>query len=203
MEGAGVLTLDIFMSHTLMLNADYTPMAVAPLSTLNWKEAIKLMYLDQVDVIEFYEDWCVHSPSVTLRVPSVMVSRSYVKTSRSVKFNKTNLCIRDEHTCQYCLKKLESKQLTMEHVLPKSKGGKTNWENLSMACSPCNTLKGNRTDIRPIKPPYKPTYGEIMVKAKRNPIYIPDPKWANYLGWPPHLVKVRNLRDNIDSDPHM
>lgn len=186
------------MSHTLILNADYTPMAVAPLSTVNWREAIKLVYLDQVDVLEYYSDWHVHSPSITLQVPSVLVSRSYVKTSRSVKFNKTNLCIRDEYTCQYCRKLFDHKQLTMEHVHPRSRGGKTNWENVSMACSPCNTSKGNRTDIRPIKPPYKPTYGEIMVKAKRRPIYIPDAKWMPYLGWPPHLVHVRNPYANID-----
>lgn len=188
------------MSHTLILNADYTPMAVAPLSTVNWREAIKLVYLDQVDVLEYYADWHVHSPSVTLQVPSVLVSRSYVKTSRSVKFNKTNLCIRDEYTCQYCRKLFDHKQLTMEHVQPRCRGGKTNWENVSMACSPCNTAKGNRTDIKPIKPSHKPTYGEIMVKAKRSPIYIPDAKWAPYLGWPPHLVHVRPVNQQLSEE---
>jgi 5-methylcytosine-specific restriction endonuclease McrA len=187
------------MSHTLILNADYTPMAVAPLSTVNWREAVKLVYLDQVDVLEYYADWYVHSPSVTLQVPSVLVSRSYVKTSRSVKFNKTNLCIRDEYTCQYCRKLFDHKQLTMEHVQPRCRGGKTNWQNIVVACVACNTAKGNRTDWKPAKTPEKPTYGEIMVKAKRSPIYIPDAKWAPYLGWPPHLVHVRNPMTNIDN----
>lgn len=186
------------MSHTLILNADYTPMAVAPLSTVNWKEAIKMVYLDQADVLEYYSDWHVHSPSVTLQVPSVLVSRSYVKTSRSVKFNKTNLCIRDEYMCQYCRKLFDQKHLTMEHVQPRCRGGKTTWTNISCACTSCNTAKGNRTDVKPIRAPYKPSYGEIMMKAKRMPIHIPDLKWAPYLGWPPHLVHVRSPHGNID-----
>ena len=182
----------------MILNGDYTPLGVAPLSTLHWKEAVKLVYLDQVDVLEYYDDWFVHSPSTTVQVPSVLVSRTYVKTSRSVKFNKTNLCIRDEFTCQYCQKRLDQRLLTMEHVHPRCRGGKTTWGNIVCACSGCNTAKGNRTDWKPIREPYKPSYGELLVKVKRMPLTIPDEKWAPYLGWQPHLVQVKKLPHNID-----
>jgi len=185
------------MSHTLILNKDYTPLAVAPLSTINWKEAVKLVYLNQVDVLEYYDNWFVHSPSVTIQMPSVLVSRTYVKTSRSIKFNKTNLCIRDDFSCQYCQKKLDQKLLTVDHVQPRSKGGKTNWNNVCCACSRCNTHKANRVDWKPIREPHKPTYGELLVKVKNMPLQIPDEKWAPYLGWPPHLVHVKKNPYNI------
>ena len=159
-----------------------------------------MVYLDQADVLEYYSDWHVHSPSVTLQVPSVLVSRTYVKTSRSVKFNKTNLCIRDDYTCQYCHKVFDHKQLTMEHVLPRCRGGKTTWGNIVCACVSCNTAKGSRTDWKPAKTPCKPTYGEILVKAKNSPVYIPDEKWATYLGWPPHLVHVRPALRHYSGD---
>ncbi len=186
------------MSVTLCLNADYSPMGVSPLSTLSWRDAIKLVYLGQVDVIEQYADWFVHSPSVTMQVPSVVVSKTFVKSSRTVKFNKQNLCIRDDYTCQYCLQKFETKGLTMEHVQPRCLGGKTSWTNLVMACHRCNTRKGHRTDIHPCRAPYKPTIGEIVSKVKKQPIVIPNRNWIPYIGWSPHLVTVKALKENID-----
>lgn len=188
------------MTSTLILNADYSPLGVAPLSTLSWRDAIKQVWLNQVIVLEYHDGWYVHSPSVTLQVPSVVVSRTYVKTSRSVKFNKTNICIRDDYTCQYCLKKFDTKQLTMEHVVPRSMGGKTTWGNISLACSPCNTRKGNRMDMRPHKAPYKPSIGEILTKAKNMPIVVPSETWLPYIGWPPKLVTVKSPNFNVDND---
>ena len=186
------------MNSVLILNADYSPLQIAPLSTVSWKEAVKLVWLDQVDVLEYYDDWFVHSPSVTLQVPSVIVTKIYVKTSRGVKFNKTNLCIRDEYTCQYCLNQFDQKSLTIDHVLPRSHGGKTNWQNVAMACGPCNTKKGNKCHIKPTREPVKPTLGNILTKAKKMPITIPDSKWVPYIGWPPRLITVKNHHKNID-----
>ena len=185
-------------SNTLVLNADFNPLGVAPLSTINWKEAVKLMWLEQVDVLEYYKDWYVHSPSVTLQVPSVVVSRTYVKASRSVKFNKTNLCIRDEYKCQYCLNHFEKNQLTMDHVMPRCKGGKTTWTNIVMACTSCNTAKGSKDKMRPARDPVRPTLGEIVGKARRMPIIIPNENWIPYIGWNPKLVTVRGPATNID-----
>jgi 5-methylcytosine-specific restriction endonuclease McrA len=185
-------------SCTLVLNADFNPLGVAPLSTINWKEAVKLMWLEQVDVLEYYKDWYVHSPSMTLQVPSVVVSRTYVKSSRSVKFNKNNLCIRDEHTCQYCLNPYGKSQLTMDHVLPRSKGGKTTWNNIVMACTRCNTLKGNKDKMKPAKEPQRPSMGEIVGKARRSAIAIPNENWIPYIGWNPKLITVTSPSHNID-----
>lgn len=188
------------MNSVLILNADYSPLQIAPLSTLNWKEAIKLVWLEQIDVLEYYDDWFVHSPSVTMQVPSVVASKQYVKTTRSVKFTKSNLCIRDEFLCQYCLQKFDTKGLTMDHVIPRSHGGKTNWTNIVCACHSCNTRKGNKHQ-RPRREPVKPSIGEILTKAKKMPLIIPDAKWIPYIGWPPRLVTVKNHHKNVDFDP--
>lgn len=188
------------MSSVLILNADYSPLGVAPLSTISWKEAVKLVWLDQVDVLEYYPDWYVHSPSTTFQVPSVIVSRTYVKTSRGVKFNKSNLCIRDDHTCQYCMKKFDTKSLTMEHVTPRSHGGKTTWTNIVMACSPCNTRKGNQRHMKPVREAYKPTIGEILTKVKKQPIQIPHESWLPYIGWPPKLVSVKKSNNYLANE---
>lgn len=185
------------MSTVLFLNADYNPLSVAPLSTLSWKEAVKLMYLDQVDVLEHYENWHVHSPSTTIQVPSVVVSRTYVKNSRSVKFNKHNLCIRDEFTCQYCGDQFSKNQLTMDHVIPRMRGGKTNFQNIVCACQKCNTAKGHKDHMRPKKSPDRPSLGEIIGKARRMPIQIPHESWIPYIGWNPKLITV--LRPDQDS----
>ena len=188
------------MSCCLVLNADYSPLSVAPLSTQNWKEVIKQVYLDQVEVIELYDDWFVHSPSTTLQVPSVVVSKTYVRSSRTVKFNKTNLCIRDEFLCQYCHKKFDLKQLTMDHVLPRCMGGKTNWQNIAMSCHHCNTTKGHKTIMKPRREPVKPQLGDIIAKAKRMPIVIPNENWIPYIGWQPKLITVKNPKIYFDSD---
>lgn len=185
-------------SCTLVLNADFNPLGVAPLSTINWKEAIKLMWMEQIDVLEYYDNWFVHSPSLTLQVPSVVVSRTYVKSSRSVKFNKTNLCIRDEFTCQYCLKTQSKSQLTMDHVTPRCNGGKTTWGNIVMACVKCNTLKGNKDKMKPARDPVRPSLGEIIGKARRTPITVPNSNWIPYIGWNPKLITVTDPNHNID-----
>lgn len=186
------------MNCVLILNADYSPMGISPLQTLSWRDAIRLSYLDQIEIIEYYNDWFVHSPSVTLQVPSVVVNKNYVKTSRSVKFNKYNLCVRDSWTCQYCKKQLDSKTLTMDHVLPKCLGGKTTWTNIVMACHKCNTQKGHKTTMKPAVEPYKPTIGEIGNKVKHTPIVIPNENWIPYIGWPPKLITVKEPNKNLD-----
>lgn len=177
--------------HTLCLNADYSPMGISPLSTLSWQDAIKDSYLGKLDIIEYYKDWVVHSPNQTWRVPSVVVNKDYIKTSRTVQFNKANLCIRDNFRCQYCNKECETKALTMDHVHPKSLGGKKNWTNIVMSCRPCNTKKGHKTAMRPRCEPIKPTIGDIMGKIKKMPITIPDESWIPYIGWSPPLITIR------------
>ena len=131
------------MSDVLVLNADAQPVSYLPLSTLNWKEAVMYIYMDKVNVLEWYDDWIVRSPSWETRVPAVVMLKEMMRRGRTPRFSKTNLYIRDLYTCQYCLTQLPRKELTLDHVRPLSLGGKTNWENIVAACGPCNGKKGN------------------------------------------------------------
>lgn len=178
------------MGQVLILNADYSPLSVVPISTISWKDAIKIKFLGHAHVIEEYDDWFVHSPNLTIPVPSVMISETYIKTKQHVKFSRANLLVRDNFTCQYCSKHLEIKELTVDHVVPRVRGGKTSWDNIVASCYVCNTIKGHKQHMKPKQKPYKPDYFQLVNNAKKVPITIPDAKWIPYLGWDESLITV-------------
>ena len=125
----------------LVLNADYRPLSYYPLSLWTWQEAIKAAFLDRVDIVAEY-DQVVHSPSTTLKIPSVVVLKDYVKPQKRVAFTRFNLFLRDELRCQYCG---SIGDLTFDHIVPRARGGVTSWENVVAACSKCNLRKGSKS----------------------------------------------------------
>ena len=169
------------MSDTLLLNSDCQPVSYLPLSVITWQEAIKYMVLDKASVLEWHDHWVVHSASWETPVPSVIMLKEYMKCKTAVRFSKQNVFLRDEWTCQYCGTGLTLKKATIDHVLPLSKGGKTNFDNIVAACPPCNAGKGNNHKIKPAKKPYKPDYWELVSKRKKMPFYIKFDNWRNYL----------------------
>ena len=179
------------MSPTLVLNNDFTPLSVIPIHTVNWKEAIRMSFLGQCDTVESYADWVVHSPSRSMLVPSILVSNTYVKKKQVIRFTRNNLLIRDNFRCQYCGTGLTKDSLTVDHVVPRVRGGKTKWENIACACQKCNSEKGHKTNMKPMQVPYKPDYYNLLANAKKLPIVIPDPVWIQYLDWDPNLVKIQ------------
>ncbi|WP_233997785.1 HNH endonuclease, partial [Erythrobacter sp. HI0077] len=126
---------------SLVLNADFTPLSYYPLSLWPWQTAIKAIFLDRVDVIATYERE-VHSPSLDMKIPSVIALKQYVKPSEFPAFTRFNLFLRDRFSCQFCG---AMNNLTFDHVIPRRLGGKTTWENIATACAPCNMKKGGRT----------------------------------------------------------
>lgn len=177
----------------LVLNADYQPTSYLPLSAVSWDEAVTNAFLDKVDVVATYPGVTVHSSKREFEIPSVVASRRFFKNTRQVIFSKPNVWLRDEYECQYCGEGFYGSQLTFDHVVPRSAGGGTHFENISSACHPCNRKKGSIPWEQWVSPlgikgprrkPYAPTYHDLVEKAKKLPIIIPaESQWETFLNW--------------------
>lgn len=169
------------MSDTLLLNADGAPVSFLPLSVINWQDAIRYMVLDKASVLEWHDNWIVHSATWETQVPSILMLREYMKPKTSVRYSKGNVFLRDNYTCAYCGDHLEKKHCTLDHVVPTSHGGKTTFENTVCACGPCNASKGNNKKIIPKFKPHKPDFYELVNKRKRMPFQVRHEAWRDYL----------------------
>ena len=166
----------------LILNADYRPLSYFPLSLWPWQEAIKAVYLERVNVAAEYEE-VVRSEKLTLPLPSVIVLKNYVVPTKTVPFTRATLFLRDEFTCQYC--GYTGKDLTFDHVVPKSRGGKTCWENVVAACQSCNLRKAAKTTTQAgfklKKAPTKPSSEVLLNKGKKFPPSDMHKSWNDFL----------------------
>ena len=169
------------MADTLVLNADGQPVSLLPPSTIQWKEAITYLWLEKVHVLEWYDDWIVRSSSWETRVPAVIMLKDMYRRRRNPRFSKYNVHLRDMFVCQYCNTKFPQKELTLDHVQPISKGGRTSWDNIVSACNPCNSRKGNKLNIKPKNIPYQPSYYELVHKRKQIDFIIKHPSWELFL----------------------
>lgn len=176
--------------HTLILNSDAQPISFQPLSSIGWKDAVTVVFLGNVSVVHEYENWLVNSPSVHMRVPSVVMSKRYIRFRKLVSFSAENIFLRDEYTCQYCNERFASRDLTLDHVKPRSKGGKLTLTNAVAACAPCNRKRGNDERIKPRREPYHPTYYDLLAKRKKFGIVIPHESWVPYLAWDDNKITV-------------
>ena len=166
----------------LILNADYRPLSYFPLSLWPWQEAIKAVYLERVNVAAEYEE-VVRSEKLTLPLPSVIVLKNYVVPTKTVPFTRATLFLRDEFTSQYCGYK--GKDLTFDHVVPKSRGGKTRWDNVVAACQSCNLRKAAKTTsqagFKLKKAPTKPSPEVLLNKGKKFPPSDMHKSWIDFL----------------------
>ena len=124
----------------LVLNADFRPLSYYPLSLWCWQDSVKSVFLNRVTIVSSYKRK-IRSPSFEMNLPSVIALKSFIKPSENPNFTRFNVFLRDKFTCQYCGVR---KDLTFDHVLPKSRGGVTDWENVVTACSTCNVQKGGK-----------------------------------------------------------
>ncbi len=129
-------------------------------------------------------DLFVHTPRMAILVPRVIRLLGYDKLPRrEVKFNRRNVIARDENRCQYCGKRFSVSQLSIDHVVPKSRGGKSSWLNVVAACNPCNTRKGGRmpheASMRLIRQPHVPKKNPLLEHKLRNRRYE---IWGKFLG---------------------
>jgi 5-methylcytosine-specific restriction endonuclease McrA len=174
------------MEQVLLLNMSYEPLKV-----INWKRAINLFLLGKVEVLEEYGRE-IHSVSFSIRLPSVVrLLRMVKRPGSSIKFSRKNIYGRDKYRCQYCGDKFPSEELTYDHVVPKSRGGKTEWANIVTCCVSCNRKKGGKTPaearMKLIRKPERPTW----LPAVRITIgYTEVPSsWRDYLYWNVEIVE--------------
>lgn len=141
------------------------------------------MFLEKVEVIREY-DREVKSVSRRVRLPAVIRLLRFVRNNHtSVKFSRKNVFLRDDYTCQYCGKRLEPKYLTCDHIIPRSRGGVTEWMNIVTSCIYCNLKKGDKLPeeggMLPLKKPLRPSSFHVLmlnVGIKALPDY-----WKDYL----------------------
>lgn len=126
------------MNTILVLNADYVPLSITSL-----RKGFKLTWKGKAEVIESNSDALIRTDKFTMNEPSVIRLLSYVVLPyRKITLTRQNIFKRDNNKCSYCP---STKDLTLDHVMPKSRGGKDTWENLTTCCSKCNSKKGNKT----------------------------------------------------------
>jgi 5-methylcytosine-specific restriction endonuclease McrA len=178
---------------TLVLSHAYEPVSRVP-----WQRAITLLFEGKVEVIEEYEDRFVHSITVEFKVPSIIrFLRKIRDRKRVVKFSRENVYTRDHGACQYCATKVSRADATYDHVIPRSQGGQTTWENVVICCTPCNQKKGGRTPEQakmrlrstPAKPKHLPNTVRLTFVIDKN---TPESwkQWlASYQYWNTELEK--------------
>ncbi|MBI2425627.1 MAG: HNH endonuclease [Candidatus Hydrogenedentes bacterium] len=173
--------------HVLVLNKSWVAINVAPT-----RRALRLLYQGHARVVhplEYtvfdFEEWCavsdpaveesyafqyISTPNFAIRLPEVIVLSAFNGyVHNTLRFSRRNLLTRDQHKCQYCGCPLSGKNLTIDHVMPRSRGGQDTWENVVLACSSCNVRKGNRTPE------------EAKMKLLRKP---GAPRWLPSFGMP-------------------
>lgn len=185
------MTIHLNQYPALVLNADFTPKSVFPLSVLNWQDAARDVYLGKYVRVADY-DASILAGTREYVFPSVLALKKYVNVRNGVPFNRHNIWIRDLGTCAYCGDKLNMNEFTFDHVVPQMLGGKTEWKNIVCACQPCNGRKGSKTlaEIRRDYGmslrfmPHVPGVYEIARKARQMGGFGPTPvEWVDYLYW--------------------
>ncbi len=173
----------MIQSAVLVLNRNYQPVHVTTV-----KRAFSLLYQGVAKAIDAqyklyeFDDWaalsatedCITTINRTIRVPRVVVLSAYEYIPRGrVRFSRLNIYARDHDTCQYCARQLPRSELNLDHVLPRSQGGKTTWENVVCSCVPCNLKKGGRTPAQagmallktPARPRWTPFFRGVLKRV--------------------------------------
>jgi 5-methylcytosine-specific restriction endonuclease McrA len=174
----------------LVLNADFRPLSYFPLSLWPWQEVVKAVFLDRVNIVSEY-DRTVRSPSMEMRLPSVISLKEFIALSRRPAFTRFNVFLRDRFSCQFCAGMFATTELTFDHIVPRSRGGRTTWQNVVTACQTCNLLKGNRlpheSGMYPKRRPHQPTTQQLQENGRRFPPNHLHHSWRDFLYWDSEL----------------
>ena len=174
----------------LVLNADFRPLNYFPLSLWSWQNSVKAVFLDRVNVVSEYDN-AIHSPTWEMKLPSVIALKNYVNVSTKPAFTRFNVFLRDRFSCQYCGHHFPTQELTFDHVLPKSLGGRTEWVNVVAACSHCNLRKANKSvtksGMQILKKPVQPNNKYLQRVGRAFPPNYLHKSWRDFLYWDSEL----------------
>jgi len=175
---------------SLVLNADYQPLRMLPLSTWSWQNTVKAVLSGKAVVVDVYPDLYVRAVSLDIPVPSVIALREYAPTGKAKPaFTRRNVFLRDGYRCQYCSHLFRTTDLSLDHVMPRCLGGKLTWDNTVTCCKKCNGRKGSllptQLDVVGMelkREPRRPSLYELAAEAGR---FVPrrvHPTWEPFLG---------------------
>lgn len=172
--------LHVDATRTLLLSQGYEPLTI-----ISWRRAVTLVTLDKVDVVEVYPAEVRATSHAVLAPAVVRLRKAFRRYPRRVRFSRANIYARDGHRCQYCGVRCATDELTYDHVLPRSRGGRTTWDNIVSCCYACNAHKANRTPseagmalrTQPVCPRWVPAV-EIRISARSMP-----QAWRDYVYW--------------------
>jgi 5-methylcytosine-specific restriction endonuclease McrA len=164
----------MLMGKVLVLNASYEPLNIT-----NWQRAVVLLIKGKAEELEHNGKYIY----TNIPLPSVIRLRHYVQIPyKDIPLTRRNILERDRHTCQYC--NYRGDDLTLDHIIPRSRGGGESWENLAAACVRCNIRKGNRTPkeaqmalLRQPSKPHSSLHFEIVKHTKGNV----NQEWKKYV----------------------
>ena len=186
------------MEQTLLLNATYEPLKV-----VHWQKAVTLWCQGKVEIIA-HHDREVRAVSFSFKLPSVIRLLRYVRIKKRfdyVPFSRANIYARDEFKCQSCADVFPTQELTFDHVIPVSQGGRKDWENIVTCCVSCNRRKGGRTPeearMRLVRPPRRPMSApaiRITIGLRSAP-----ESWRDYLYWNLELDEEADGREALAS----
>lgn len=168
------------MTPTLLLNATYEPIKL-----ITWQKAVTLLFLEKVEPLVHYQHK-IRGATRDLEQPAVVRLHKRVPWRRNgVRFSRRHVFIRDNFTCQYCGAQPRIRELTFDHVMPRSRGGGTNWLNIVTCCRDCNQFKAHRTPeearMTLMRKPYAPRWLPPQVREGQNTAGSPHPLWEPYL----------------------
>lgn len=164
------------MAQSLVLNQNYEAITL-----ISAQKAFLLVFLDKAEAVDYFPDRFFNTIHQSFPIPCTVRLKVYVNLPyKNVLLAKRNVMKRDNYRCQYCGKS-GGTEMTVDHVIPKSLGGKDIWENLVAACKKCNNRKSNRTPdqagMKLLSTPFKPSY---VLFLRQNATHVEE-KWKPYL----------------------
>lgn len=191
-RGSGGLYHDLNKYPCLILNSDYRPLSHLPLSLWSWQDSLRALFSGRAVAVSTYEGVVVRSVTETFELPSIIALTSYHRNPMNTPtMSRKGIFLRDNYCCQYCDTRFagDASKLSLDHLVPRSRGGELTWENTVTACMACNFQKGangpeelGAIGMKLKRKPYVPTAAELQGRAKNMKKYkIQHEDWEDYL----------------------